>query len=63
MGVLLGDVNGSSRVDSTDVFQVRQQTLQNANSSNFRMDVDVSGRIDSTDVFIVRQQTLTALPP
>jgi len=62
MGVLLGDVNASGRVDSTDVFQVRQQTLQNANSSNFRMDVDLSGRIDSTDVFITRQQTLTGLP-
>jgi Tol biopolymer transport system component len=62
MGVLLGDVDGSGRVDSTDVFQVRQQTLQNANASNFRTDVDESGRIDSTDVFIVRQQTLTALP-
>jgi hypothetical protein len=62
MGVLLGDVDASGRVDSTDVFQVRQQTLQNANSSNFRMDVDISGRIDSTDVFITRQQTLTSLP-
>jgi hypothetical protein len=62
VGVLIGDVDGSGRVDSTDVFQVRQQTLQNANSSNFRMDVDVSGRIDSTDVFITRQQTLTSLP-
>jgi hypothetical protein len=62
MGVLLGDVNASRRVDSTDVFQVRQQSLQNANSSNFRMDVDKSGRIDSTDVFITRQQSLTALP-
>jgi fibronectin type III domain protein/dockerin type I repeat protein len=62
MGVLLGDVDASGRVDSTDVFQVRQQTLKNANSSNFRTDVDVSGRIDSTDVFITRQQTLTSLP-
>jgi hypothetical protein len=62
MGVLLGDVDASGRVDSTDVFQVRQQTLQNATSSNFRMDVDESGRIDSTDVFITRQQTLTSLP-
>ena len=62
MGVLIGDVDGSGRVDSTDVFQVRQQTLQNASSSNFRTDVDASGRIDSTDVFITRQQTLTALP-
>jgi hypothetical protein len=62
MDVLLGDVDGSGRVDSTDVFQVRQQSLQNANSSNFRMDVDESSRIDSTDIFIVRQHTLTSLP-
>jgi hypothetical protein len=62
MGVLIGDVDASGRVDSTDVFQVRQQTLQNANLSNFRADVDESGRIDSTDVFITRQHTLTSLP-
>lgn len=62
MGVLLADVDASGRVDSTDIFQVRQQTLQNANSSNFRMDVDASGRIDSTDVFITQQQSLTSLP-
>jgi Dockerin type I domain len=62
MGVLLGDVDASGRVDATDVFQVRQNTLQNANSSNFRTDVDESGRIDSTDVFITRQQSLTSLP-
>jgi PKD repeat protein len=62
MDVLIGDVDASGRVDSTDVFQVRQQTLQNASSNNFRMDVDESGRIDSTDVFMTRQQTLTSLP-
>jgi hypothetical protein len=62
MGVLVGDVDASGRVDSTDVFEVRQQTLQPVTSSNFRMDVDASGRIDSTDVFMTRQQTLTSLP-
>jgi PKD repeat protein len=62
MGVLIGDVDASGRVDSTDVFKVRQQSLQNANSSNFRTDVDASGRIDSTDVFKTRQNSLTALP-
>jgi hypothetical protein len=62
MGVLVGDVDASGRVDSTDVFQVRQQTLQNASVSNFRTDLDASGRIDSTDVFMTRQQTLTSLP-
>jgi hypothetical protein len=62
MGVLLGDVDGSGRVDSTDTFLVRQDSLQTANPSNFRADVDTSGRIDSNDVFITRQQSLTSLP-
>ena len=62
MSILVGDVDASSRVDSTDVFQIRQQTLQTISDSNFRDDVDESGRIDSTDVFITRQLTLTHLP-
>jgi hypothetical protein len=62
MDVLVGDVDVSRRVDSTDVFKVRQQSLQTTNSSNFRTDIDASGRIDSTDVFITRQNSLTALP-
>jgi hypothetical protein len=62
MGVLLGDTNGSGRVDAADVSSVRQQTLQLVTSSNFREDVNTSGRIDAADVSLVRQQTLTSLP-
>jgi hypothetical protein len=62
MGVLLGDVNSSGRVDAADVSAVRQQSLRSIDSSNFREDVNASGRIDAADVSIVRQQTLTALP-
>jgi hypothetical protein len=62
MGVLLGDVNASGRVDAADVSLVRQQTLQNVDGSNFREDVNASGRIDAADVSIARQQTLTSLP-
>lgn len=62
MGVLLGDVNASGRVDSGDVSLLRQQTLQTVTSSNFREDINASGRIDSGDVSIARQQTLTSLP-
>ena len=62
MGVLLGDVNASGRVDSGDVSLVRQQTLQPITTSNFREDINASGRIDSGDVSIARQQTLTSLP-
>ena len=62
MGVLLGDVNASKRVDSGDVSLVRQQTLQPITSSNFRQDINASGRIDAGDVSIARQQALTSLP-
>ena len=62
MGVLLGDVNASRRVDAADVSLVRQQTLQPIDSSNFREDINASGRIDAADVSVVRQQTLTSLP-
>jgi hypothetical protein len=62
MGVLLGDVNASGRVDAADVSSVRQQTLQSITSSNFRNDLNTSGRIDAADVSVARQQTLTSLP-
>jgi hypothetical protein len=62
MGVLIGDVNASGRVDAADVSSVRQQTLQTVTSSNFREDVNASGRIDAADVSVARQQTLTSLP-
>jgi hypothetical protein len=62
MGVLLGDVNASHRVDAADVSLVRQQTLQPVNNSNFRADINFSGRIDAADVSVARQQTLTSLP-
>jgi hypothetical protein len=62
MGVLLGDVNASHRVDAADVSLVRQQTLQTVTTSNFREDINASGRIDAADVSIARQQTLTSLP-
>jgi hypothetical protein len=62
MGVLIGDVNASHRVDAADVSSVRQQTLQSISGSNFRADINASGRIDAADVSIARQQTLTSLP-
>jgi hypothetical protein len=62
MGVLVGDVNASGRVDAADVSSVRQQTLQTISNSNFREDINASGRIDAADVSVARQQTLTSLP-
>jgi hypothetical protein len=62
MSLLLGDVNASGRVDSADVFSVRQHTMETPDGNTFRNDIDVSNHIDSSDVFMARQQTLTGLP-
>jgi PKD repeat protein len=62
MGVLVGDVNASGRVDAADVSSVRQQTLQTVSTLTFRNDLNASGRIDAADVSVARQNTLHALP-
>lgn len=62
IGFLLGDVNGSARVDGGDVLVTRQQNLQDVTSANFRSDVNADGRIDGGDVLITRTQNLTELP-
>ena len=65
MGLLLGDVNSSRRVDGTDVSLVRQQNFQTLTQDppTFREDINTSGRIDGTDVSLARQQNFTVLPP
>jgi hypothetical protein len=62
MGILIGDVNASARVDAADVSSVRQQTLQTITTSNFRDDLNASGRIDAADVSVARQNTLHSIP-
>jgi hypothetical protein len=63
MGLLIGDVNASGRVDAGDVSLVRSQSGQVVTGSNFREDVTVNGLINSSDISLVQAQTLTALPP
>lgn len=56
MGVLLGDVNSSVRVDGGDVLITRQQQFRPLTQGNFRADVNASGRIDGGDTLITRQR-------
>ena len=63
MGVLVGDVNGSTGVNSTDVALTKSQVGQTVTSSNFREDVNASGTITATDVTIVKSDVGHALPP
>ncbi len=62
MGVLVGDVDATGRVDGNDVSDVQSHTRQTTDATNFRYDVDVTGRIDGNDVSITQEQTRTALP-
>ena len=64
MDVLLGDVDGTGRVDADDVTLVRQNNFQLLTQTppTFREDVDLTGRIDADDVTITRQQNFTFLP-
>jgi hypothetical protein len=61
MGVLLGDVNASGRVDGNDVSAVQSHTREPVDNTNFRCDVNASGRIDGNDVSLTRAQTRTTL--
>ena len=63
MGVLVGDVNGSTGVNSTDVALTKSQVGQTVTGSNFREDVNASGTITATDVTIVKSDVGHALPP
>jgi hypothetical protein len=62
MGVLLGDVNGDGTVNVGDSVIVRNQSGNNATTSNFRYDVNADGLINVGDSAIVRNQSGTALP-
>jgi hypothetical protein len=62
MGVLIGDVNASGRVDSGDAFSVRQQVGQPATASNFRQDANTDGFINSADISLVISKSGTGLP-
>jgi Tol biopolymer transport system component len=62
MGVLLGDVDATGRVDGNDVSAVQSHTRQSTDNTNYRYDVDTNGRIDGNDVSATQADTRTSLP-
>ncbi len=63
MAILLGDTNGDSVVDASDVAQTKGQSGQAVSTSNFRTDVNVSGTITASDVASVKAQVGTSASP
>jgi hypothetical protein len=62
MGVLVGDVDATGRVDGNDVSTVQSHTRQTTNGTNFRDDIDETGRIEGNDVSATQAHTRTGLP-
>ncbi len=54
VSMLLGDVNGSKTVNSTDVGQAKLAAGAPLDSTNFRADVNTSGGINTTDIAQVK---------
>ena len=67
MGVLIGDVNGSGLVNSTDTSQTQAQSGQpvtgDLGTGNYRKDVNANGLINSTDTSAVQAKSGTGLSP
>ncbi len=62
MGVLPGDTNADSSVNSADVGQTKSESGNVVTSANFREDVNVDGDLNSGDVGLVKSKSGTALP-
>ena len=63
MGVLVGDVNGNTSVNASDVALTKSQVGQTVGGSNFREDVNANGTISATDVALVKSDVGHSLPP
>ena len=50
MGLLVGDVNDSRSVNSSDISGVKARSGQTTTAANFRFDVNASGAINSSDI-------------
>ena len=63
IGFLVGDVNGSRGVTSTDVGQTKSAASPGTvNAGNFRADVNANGNITSTDIGLVKSSSGGTIP-
>ena len=62
VGFLVGDVNNSRSVNSSDVSGVKARSGQATTTANFKFDLNASGAINSSDLSAVKARSGLALP-
>ena len=63
IGFLVGDVNGTRTVNSSDISGVKARSGQSTNATNFRFDVNATGAINSSDISTVKARSGLTLTP
>ena len=62
LGFLVGDINNSGSVNSSDISGVQARSDQSVDATNFKYDVNVSGAINSSDISAVKARSGLVLP-
>ena len=62
MGFLVGDVNNTRSVNSSDISAVKARSGQTTTGANFKFDVNASGAINSSDISAVKARSGLTLP-
>ncbi|MEQ1517352.1 MAG: fibronectin type III domain-containing protein [Usitatibacteraceae bacterium] len=62
LGFLVGDVNTTRSVNSSDISGVKARSGQTTTSLNFRFDVNATGAINSSDISAVKARSGLVLP-
>ena len=62
MGFLVGDVNNTRSVNSSDISGVKARSGQSTTAANFKFDVNASGAVNSSDISAVKARSGLTLP-
>ncbi len=63
LGFLVGDVNNTRSVNSSDISGVKVRSGQATDATNFKFDLNASGAINSTDISAVKARSGQGLNP
>lgn len=61
-GFLVGDVNGTRSVNSSDISAIKARSGQPPTSANFQFDVNATGAINASDISAVKARSGLVLP-